>query len=329
MGAPGFDPPPPPPPPPEGGPGRISYALPPPPPLGGVGGPGYPVPPLGGGWSALWDAVASIRKGLGHYRIVLLLEGLVAALNAAFVLLLGGSGQNLSSIAAGGSPSLGAGAMASGASLGYAVVTGGVALVAVVLTIVAWSEWRSGLKALLGSSGERGEEYRSEVVRSERFYTATLVAFFLNIVGSVVLVAALLFASVSIQPGANGSAPMVAVVSNSTFQASLLAVVIFSGAVNLVLYYCASRSLVGTVRLLVGPIEREALETARGWILVGALLTPATSAAVLFVGWASVAAVVPPLLLVLGYTRLITVYDGWLSSRAAPPTTSWRPLAPS
>ncbi|HEY6238190.1 MAG TPA: hypothetical protein VIZ68_03270 [Thermoplasmata archaeon] len=292
-------------------PGRIAYAPPPPPPPPGwVAWTGPPLRGGPGGPSRTIDGVASIRKGLGHYRVVVALTLVLALVSAALVAVLGSPGVVVGS--------------SFGGALAIAAISGIAGLLALILTIVSWVEWRSGLRTLLATARERGEPYRRDVEAAQRFYTGTVVAWILNVV-SVALVAvailALAFASVRLA-GSNASAPTipatVGLPGGHAIQALLFGEVVVTAVLNLILFYCAGRSLQASVRALIGEPERERLESARVWIVVGAVVGPIVSIALFYSVWAAAGLVVMPLLLLFGYTQIIGVYDRALESAVVP-----------
>jgi hypothetical protein len=324
----------PPPPPPPTAPGHIAYALPPPPPP--PGSPGWGRPDLPGpswGYLGTRAGIEKVRQALGHYRIVVGLGIASGLLSLLLVALIGAQGLTLGTIAGGGgaSPS-NIGSASVWTFLAVAAISGILALLVLIMTIVSWAEWRSGLRTLLDTSGQRGEEFYRDVLLAHRFYTATVVAFLLNLVAAVVIALAVVAEAFATARGAlSGSPapgpPTVSLFGGPPILSAILASVVVSAVLNIVLYYCAGRSVVGSIRALVGDGERSALEKGRWWILFAAVLTPVFSVASLYSGWATVGLLAPPVIFLVGYTQIIAVYDRWLVSDTANPPPSWRPVS--
>ena len=258
------------------------------------------------------------------FRVVLLLA-VVSALASAGAAVVSGSPQAL------GVPSqtnFQAGTAPNTSPLsGSVVLLGGLALlvliVILVLIIISWLRWRDGVRELNLSAGEYGPAHAQEAAAARRDYGFTIwtfVGYVLTII-VVAAVAAAVIASTVLSGFPNNPTGTLTSAQAAALHNEFLGIFVFAivgGTVfQFLLFYFASRSLKSTFYSLANPEQRSALDRARTWIIVGPLLALATVLALLTPYW-DLVGILPPLLIFVGFSAYLTVFDQWLAHPPAP-----------
>jgi hypothetical protein len=312
MGGPPAAPPPPVPPPP----------LPPPPPYAGtplpsgipIGAPNFP------GWgSPTWapgeptrNAARSIHKSMGTYAVVLILNLLAGVGNLIALAVLVGTGTPVPSV--GGIP-VSVGGTANSA---VAILLGLLGFVALILTIVAWVEWRSGIKGLRWEESSLGQPHSLEVDQASRGYSRAVLCFILVLVGAIVLVV-VIFAQVFgavVQSAANNTT-VTPTVFLQTISSTIRWDIIVGGAIlgllQFLVYFFAAQSLSRAIHSLTKPEGQRRLEEGRTWMIVGGLFGFGALALAL-TPYAIASTVVGPLVVLYGILRIRQSYGSYLGS---------------
>lgn len=302
-------------PPPPGPP--LAYPLSPPPPRGGVPPP-YAPPPSAPPPGHTRRSLASIATGIRRYEVFL---GLNVALTGVLAVAawLTGARAPVGVTTSGGletEPLL-----SFGTPLGAAVLTiaGLVEAVGLVVLLLAWTEWRSGIRSLQGLGTEYGPEHAREISLAHRDYGRAVAAFLLGVVASLVTGAALVvYAVVTELAAARSGIPVNAASGVPGAVWIFVATIALSGLFNALLLYFSGRSLSETIRALLAIGARARVEDGRRWMLVGAVISPFLSLVAVFVPLAAVVSVAGTLVVVYGLRRVGAGYEGFLSGSAAP-----------
>lgn len=294
------------------------FHAPPPEPVG-VGGPLPPPPPYLPAWPAppylpgrTRAALISIRQGIRRYGYLLLVDILVAVLSGAVATAEGG--PFLSSL----SPVGGGSALGFGPSGLVVLAASAVAgLVGLVLLILSWVDWRSGIKALYEQGSEYGAAHQEDILRAHRDYTITVVMFFLNLVGSTLtsLVVTLLVVG---RAARSGQTLTPAQLPGLIAPAILLTFAV-TATFSTLLYYFAGRSLAGTIRALLSPVERAAVDRGPLWMALGAIVAAPAGVAALYVPGLALLTVLAPIITLYGLRLVGRGYDAWVGAPSAAP----------
>ncbi|MCI4326239.1 MAG: hypothetical protein L3K16_01175 [Thermoplasmata archaeon] len=271
-----------------------------------------------------------MHDGVRWYLVTLLLQVVVGVLTAAF------SGFVLGAFFSAGDLTS---TTTAGTDLeGLVTLLGFLAL---LLTLVAWLKWRSGVLALRDSAGESGPAYQQAADSARRDYGRSLWSFLSIILASIVFsiaLAAYVFERIAAacpaaSGGVNPNCP--ANVAPLTLVGTSEAIVAFglvAAVLQFLVYYYASRSLVDALRPLVGSTEQRRLDRGRLVMVVGAALTPVgiLNAGLGLLGISflplAFAGLVTPILLLAGLYQIYAAYSAWLG-RPGPPFAPAPPIA--
>lgn len=273
-----------------------------------------------------------IRDASGLYRLVLILS-IVAAVVYGAASIVSGSPQGLGipsqyNFQAGNSTAT---TSPNGALLGYVALAGLIGLINFILIIISWLRWRDGVRQLVTAAPEYGPTHANEAKEARRDYGYTVWTFILFILTIIVVVGAatvVIASTVVGHIGLNRTAALTAAQASQLRSEvlALIVVAVIAGAVyQFIQYLFASRSLKASFFSLASPEQRNLLDRGRTLTLVGAALYFAT-ALELVTPYGALIAILPPLLILLGFTNLLNAYDGWLAGR--PTVASGPPPAP-
>ncbi|MCI4348760.1 MAG: hypothetical protein L3J93_00865 [Thermoplasmata archaeon] len=295
---------------------------PPPPPYGALWGSGWPGPP----GSGTADAVRELRRSITYYEIYLVISILITLVAVALLgsVVFGSAGSLLGPVSMGRmtvpTPN-------PGAAIAAAVLSVTFAIAGFIILVLAWSTWLGGSNKLARHAGEFGPQAAEAARRARSDWTVTTALFFVNIIVGVVFVVVLVFEIVSsLAPVSNTTTTTSApTVDFSQFVGLVVGVVLISALLAFLLYWFATRGLVGGLGGIAPQEIRTEAETARTIILLGAILSVAGAAGYL-VPPVRLVALVSPVVLLYGFWRLGGAYDRWLAHPPAPGLP--RPLAP-
>ena len=294
-------------------------------PVAGYAPPGYGGPGTGFGYPGSFrgstvHAVGDIRKGMSYYRIYLVLT-LVAALLLAGSAVVSNTpqfegGSIPSSIWNGNNTSQNAPVGSTGTTA-FALLAGLAGFVGIIVLLVSWITWRRGVRELAEAGAEYGPVQSAAAEAAERDYSRTVWTFIAAILASIALAIAVVVIALSIVtaclPPATCVSPTAQTLASlrNEIIATILVATLIGYLFNLLAYHFSSRSLVGSIRSIAGPVGQAALDGGRRMILLGAVLGFVAVLSILYVPLAFLEAL-PPILLLIGFTRLIGAYDGWL-----------------
>ncbi len=258
-------------------------------------------------------AVDQIRKAITLYALVPLFSALLALLVTVVTLA-------TNSYALGNFEGTSFGGVVASDSTVVTVVSGFVGLLLLVVTIVAWLTWRSGVRELRETSGEYGAPQVAAARAAERDYGRTVYTYIGILVFGVavsVVLAVALFAAIAgdAMSGQSGTT----LISNAIagLLVALLVVALIGVVLSILLYDFATRSLVGALGAIASPATVRRLRQARTIILVGAVLQ--ILGVVVFVdGGLYAVSVVSPAVLFAGFLWLRSGYSAWMRSPPAP-----------
>jgi hypothetical protein len=307
--------------------------LPPPPPsdsaaLGSIAPVGPPLPPPPArGWefrpTPVSEYLGRIDDGIRWYLATLALTLLSAVISAAYV------GYVVSGVFSGGSLSTSAASSLSpGVSDGLSLS----AFVVLILTIVSWVKWRSGVLYLSQSAIEYGTGYLHAADTARKDYSRAVWSFLAILIGSIifsiVLAAYVLsqLANSCSQFGANNTTCLSngVAVSAGGVVGGILAFGLVAALLEFLQYYFASRSLVDALRPLASSEGQQRLDRGRLAMVVGAALTPVglVNAGLILLGRGfpplGFVGLLTPLLLLYGLYEIHQAYAAWLA-RPVPP----------
>jgi hypothetical protein len=277
----------------------------------------------------LREPIGRVHDGVRWYLVALLLQLIIGVVSAAFFgYVLGGFSTtgDLSTSTTGG------------ADLEALVTFLG--FLTLILTIVAWLKWRSGVLGLRDSAWESGPAYRQSAESARRDYGKALWSFLSILLASIVFsigLAAFVFERIAAAcPAAGGGSPTCeASVTPLTLAGFGEAVIVFglvAAVLEFLVYYYASRSLVDSLRPLVGSAEQARLDRGRLAMVVGAALTPVgllnTGLSLIGPSYLPLAfgGLVTPFLLLYGLYQIYQAYSAWLG-RPGPPFAPAPPIA--
>jgi hypothetical protein len=303
--------------------------LPPPPPptfapLGSIVPVGPPLPPPPpGGWAfrptPIAELLAHIHSGIRWYLAALVLNLVAGAVSAALL------GYIVGGVFSGGSVTTGA---TTTVSTGVSDVLGLLGFLLLLLTVVAWVKWRSGVLYLPEAAVEYGVGYGLSAQSARKEYSRSLWSFLTILIGSFVFAIALAgyvvskVASACAQAAANNTTCATAGsgLSGTGLAEATLAFGLFAAVFEFLMYYFASRSLVDAIRPLCPSEGQGRLDRGRLAMVVGAALTPIglLNAGLTILGTSflplAFAGLVTPVLLLYGLYEIDRAYSGWLEA---------------
>jgi hypothetical protein len=169
---------------------------------------------------------------------------------------------------------------------------------------------------------EYGSPHVDNAAAASKDYSRAVIIWITQFVSTIIAAALLTFTIIAktLQFSATGTATRAAINYAELRQEVIIGFVVI-GAVEwlfgILLYYFASRSLMESIVGLGTPAQRELLDGARRLILIGAGLQIVGTLSVVYTPLALLG-VVPLVLLLLGFSRLVDAYDSWLASPARP-----------
>jgi len=265
-----------------------------------------------------FQAVERIRISITLYLLVPLMSLFNAVVVTATVLTSG-------AFVVGNFGGSGIGGLIESNSAAIAITGELTAFIALILTIVAWLTWRGGVRDLADAPAEYGSAQFSAAQDARRDYGYTLYTwlaiFFFGIAVVVVIIALVLGTIVN---NINSGEPSGTAAANAIGAVvGVLAVLAVVGIVlTILLYYFATRSLVGSISTVSTPAIRARLDRARTTILVGAVLGILAEGA-LVDRLLYPLAILGPLVLVVGFVLMRSGYAEWLG---APPVPGPSPM---
>ncbi len=190
--------------------------------------------------------------------------------------------------------------------------------------LVAWLTWRSGVRDLPYAIFEFGADACARARAAADDYRRTLLSVIASLLVGIGLTVAVVVFVVELVVGGYDSAPGPGTPSAAQltdFRLEFLAVVVggivLAGIVGFVMYYFATRSLVRSLEPVARPAQREALASGRRWVLVGGALTPLSLLALIH-PLLELVGLLPPVVILLGFSRMLGAYDTFLASPARP-----------
>ena len=295
---------------------------------------GYSAPPYRYG-PPVREQIAKIHDGILWYLVTQFLSvvsGIGSALVTGYVL------TTSVGIGNGNLPNAGIAA----ASIGAEYALGLLGLLVLVLTLVSWVKWRSGIRPLPDVAMEYGPAYATAARSAAKDYSRTIWTFIGIILASIIFALALAAYLVSQTlgrcagrfPAGNNSTCLTpgSIPALSDIVGIVLAFGLLIAVFQFLLYFFASRSLVDAIRVLVSDADRQRLDRGRLLMVVGAGLTPLglVNAALLIGGHSTPAlgfiGLIPLILIVAGLYSIHRAYSSWLSTHTSP--TASYPAAP-
>lgn len=286
-----------------------------------------------------FEAVREIRKGTRVYQVFVLVNLLVAVTLLGVLAAaggLGGPGLIQPPTVPVGNNTTTTAPFSQGPTFSALVsveaISGVFGFVGLFLIIWSWVTWRGGIQRLPRVIGEFGPAAYARAESALKDYARTIYTFIAAIlvaVGLVVALAVILFSAISgtLSSSVTG-APGISV---QTFQlevyATLAVGIVLSFVLSFLMFFFASRSLVGSIDAIADPGVRGTLASGRRWILVGAALPAFALLGFVYLPLMLIS-LAAGLVLFVGFTLIVRAYGTFLARppQPAPPPAPvpWR-----
>lgn len=261
----------------------------------------------------------SVRAGVSLYRWALL-AGLAVQLTGVVLIFVNPDYLRLSSASsAGGLSFAGGGGGTNGATLALTAVDGLLGLASLILSIVAFVRWRSGVlelrRTVPPSAPFQPSGAAGPAALADSHYRAalwTMLVWLLAVIAGAVVIGVALVGNLHLMPNANGTVPPPTTSQVNNAVASILPYAVGLGVVLLVLQLVLAHFVTGSLSGIVQAGGRRAsipdLGTTRALVFLGVLFGAAGFLNLIVVGPGAIA-LVGTVLLLLACQRYLTALE--------------------